>query len=116
MHNIFAQQIKFDLPYGASNGAITTEIKGPLDDSLSTVGGVITRVLQFGVPILALILVGVFIWGGYDILTSGGDPTKVKSAQAKMTAGVIGFVLVIGAFFITRIIAQIFGFGKGIFF
>ena len=63
----------------------------------------------------AVILFIVFIWGGYDFMMSGGSPDKIKSARAKITAGLIGFVLLIAAFVIVRLASYIFGLGSTIF-
>ena len=90
-------------------------IKGPLDSSVDSVGGIITKVLAFIVPLAGIILLFVLISGGYDYMMSEGNPDKMKSGQAKITSGIIGFILLIASFFITRLIATIFGLGGGIF-
>ena len=82
---------------------------GPLDSGINTVGDVINRVLMVLVPIAGVILLFVLIWGGYDFMMSQGNAEKVKGAQAKITAGLIGFILLILSFFIVRLIAKIFG-------
>jgi len=90
-------------------------IKGPLDPTINTLGDLINRVLLFLIPLAAVILLLVLIWGGYDFLTSGGDPSKVKNAQAKITTSLIGFFIIIFAYLIVRIIAYIFNLETGIF-
>ncbi len=88
---------------------------GLLDPSLAdangniTIGAIISRVLIVLIPIAGVILLFVLIWGGYDFMMSQGNAEKVKSAQAKITAGLIGFILLILSFFIVRLIAKIFG-------
>jgi hypothetical protein len=89
-------------------------IEGPLK-GINTVGDLINRVLLFLMPLAAVILLLVLIWGGYDFLNSGGDPAKVKNAQAKITTGLIGFFILVFAYFIVRVIAYIFGLETGIF-
>jgi hypothetical protein len=54
------------------------------------------------------------MWGGFDYVTSQGAPEKLKSANAKITAGVIGFVILVLSFLITRVLSYIFGVGQGI--
>ncbi len=89
-------------------------IRGPLDVGQKggeiTVALIISRVTSFLIPLAAIILVFVMIWGGYDFLMSQGTPEKLKSGQAKMTAGLIGFVILVLAYFITNLLAKIFGF------
>ena len=63
---------------------------------------------------LSLVLFFILVWGGYDFLMSHGTAEKVKSAQAKITAGIIGFVLLMLSFLIVKLISFIFGLGSGI--
>ncbi|OGK20366.1 hypothetical protein A3C98_05460 [Candidatus Roizmanbacteria bacterium RIFCSPHIGHO2_02_FULL_37_15] len=89
-------------------------VTGALDPSIKTVADLVNRIVQFLIPLAALILLLVFIWGGYDYMMSQGSPEKLKSAQAKLTTGIIGFILLLLAFIIVRLISQIFGLGGGI--
>lgn len=75
---------------------------------------VINIILNFIFGISTLILFFIFVWGGYDFLTSQGNPEKIKSAQAKITSGIIGFVLLVSSYLIARLIGKIFGLGSGI--
>jgi TRAP-type C4-dicarboxylate transport system permease small subunit len=89
-------------------------IEGPL--AFNTLGEVISRVVNvFLIPIASVILLLVFIWAGYDFMMSEGNPEKIKSAQAKITSGIIGLVLLISAFLIVRVVELILGFRSGIF-
>jgi hypothetical protein len=49
------------------------------------------------------------VWGGFDILTSQGNEEKVSSGAQKITSGVVGFILLLLAFFVTRVVAFVFG-------
>ena len=92
-----------------------TQIQGPLDSSVDSLGKIITKVLGFIMPLAGIVLLFVLISGGYDYMMSQGNAEKVKSAQGKITSGIIGFVLLIASFLIVRVIAMIFGLGGGIF-
>lgn len=83
-------------------------IQGPLDPNLNSVGSVVNRVTSFLIPISAVILLFVLILGGYELMMSRGEPAKVQGARAKITAGVVGFVLLLLSFLITRLIAVVF--------
>lgn len=97
------------------------EIQGPLNLGIDktpdqyTLADVIGKVTQFLFPLAAVILFFVLVWGGYDFLMSQGNADKVKSAQAKITTGLIGFFLLIISYVLTRIIASIFGLEGGLF-
>ena len=94
------------------------EIKGPLvganGQPIENLGQLVSRVLTFLLPLAGVILLFVFIWGGYDYMMSQGNPEKVKSAQAKITTGVIGFALLIFSYLLVRLISTIFGLQSGI--
>ena len=89
-------------------------IDGPLDPKIQTLGDLVNRVIQFLIPLAAVILLFVFIWGGYDYMMSEGSPEKVKSAQAKLTTGIVGLVLLLLSYAFVRLISSIFGLGGGI--
>lgn len=105
MKNLFAQSLNL--------GSQT--IEGPLDSSINSLGAVVTKGLNFIMPMAGVVLLFVLISGGYDYMISQGSADKMKSAQAKITSGIIGFILLIMSFLITRLIAFIFGLGGGIF-
>lgn len=91
-----------------------TEIKGPLDSRIQTLGDLVSRILSFLMPMAGIILLFVLIWGGYDFMMSQGNPEKLKGAQAKITSGLVGFFLLIASYLIVRLIAAIFGLNTGI--
>jgi len=93
-------------------------VDGPLPTGpggINTIGDLVNRVVQFLIPLAAIILLLVFIWGGYDFMMSQGSPEKVKSAQAKITTGIIGLILLLLSYAIVKVISSIFGLGGGIF-
>ncbi len=91
-----------------------TSIQGPLDSSINNLGDLVNRMLTFLLPLAGIILLFVLIWGGYDYMMSQGSPDKIKSAQAKITTGLIGFFLLITSYLLVRVIAAIFGLSTGI--
>lgn len=108
MITYLAQQVRLPNP---TPGGADIILEGPLRPELASagVGGIISMLLSVLYAVAAVIVFFLFVWGGFDILTSGGNAEKTKSGSAKITSGVIGFVLLIMAFFITRLVAFIFG-------
>lgn len=91
------------------------DICGPLDPNINTIGDLLNKkLIPFLYPMAALVLFFILVWGGYDFLMSHGAVEKVKSAQAKITAGIVGFVLLMLSFLIVKLISYIFGIGGGI--
>jgi len=89
-------------------------IQGPLDAQFQNIGSVVNLITRFMVPLGIIILLASFIWAGFDYLTSQGSAEKIKSAQAKMITGVIGFVILVFALIVVRLVASIFGIGQEI--
>lgn len=91
-----------------------TTVNGPLV-GINTLGDLINKIVSFVFPLALIALLFVFIWGGYGYLLSRGNPEKLKAARARLTTGIIGFVLLILSYLIVRLVAQIFGLGEGLF-
>lgn len=90
------------------------EITGPLV-GINNVGDLIGEILKFLIPLAGIILLFVVIWGGYDLILSQGSAEKIKGAKAKITAGIIGFVLLVTSFLLIKLIERIFDLNTGIF-
>lgn len=89
------------------------KLKGPLV-GFDSIASIINNVVPFIMSLAGIILFFVLMWGGFDYVSSQGAPEKLKTANAKITAGVIGFVILVLSFLLTRILSYIFGIGEGI--
>ncbi len=105
MRDLLAQSLQI----GSGPSVTPITIKGPLGPGLVTLSDVISRVLLFLVPLASIILFFALVSGGFDILTSQGVPDKLKSGRAKITAGIIGFILIAFSYVIVQIIAYVTG-------
>ncbi len=88
-------------------------IKGPLE-GINSLGDLVNRIMTFIIPFAGIILFFVLLWGGYDLMMSQGVPEKIKAGQGKITAGIIGFILLISSYLLVKLISVIFGLGGGI--
>lgn len=113
--NQLVQQIKLPNP---TPGAGDVVLEGPLRPELASagVGGIITAVLSILYALAAVIVLFLFIWGGFDMLTSNGEADKIKSGSSKISSGIIGLVLLVLAYFITKLAAFIFGLDTSVIF
>lgn len=89
-------------------------ITGPLV-GITKLTDVIQILTNFLYPLAAIILLFVLIWGGIDFLTSRGEAEKVNGAKQKITAGIIGFILLLLSYVITQVLGFIFDVGNGLF-
>jgi magnesium-transporting ATPase (P-type) len=97
----------------AGSALAVAEISPPQGFALD-IGSLITQVLTF-VFIIAILLVFLYIiWGGVEWITSGGDKGKTESARNRITAAVIGLVILLASFAILQLVLQFFTGGQGL--
>jgi len=88
------------------------EFVGPLKN-INTLADVINIVLPFIMSLAGIILFLIIILGGYDVMMAQGKAEKLKAGRAKITAGIIGFLLLILSYFLTKFISSVFNVGQG---
>ena len=98
-------------PASGTAGKIKIEpidLPNPLVDASIT--GLIARifkVIAYGIsPPIAVLMV---IVSGFQIMTAGGDPGKIKSAKATLLWTVVGFVIILLGSFLAELVAEIIG-------
>ncbi|MDQ5950952.1 MAG: hypothetical protein QG639_229 [Patescibacteria group bacterium] len=75
-------------------------------------GGLINSVLNI-VMVVALLLVFLYlILGGIQWITSGGDKGKTEEARNKITAAIIGIIILAAAYALVQFVAYILGFSN----
>lgn len=80
-----------------------------LADPDLTLGRIISVLLPYIFAVAGLTLFGFLIFGGFQLLTSGGNPETVKKAQGKITSALVGFLIIFLAYWLTQILEVIFG-------
>lgn len=79
----------------------------------SNLGDLISDITKNYVLLIAgLMLLVYLVIGGFQYLTSAGDPKKTQIAQAKITQALLGFLIVFGSFWIVQILASVLGLEK----
>ena len=92
--------------------ATAHEIAGPLGDV--DIAELINRLSSIVVPITVIAFLGVVIYGGFTRLTAAGDPEKEKKSVHILTAGIIGFLIIVFAPLIVGFIGEILNIQGGI--
>ena len=72
-----------------------------------SLGAIIRDLLPYVFGIAGFLIFLYIIWGGFQILTSQGDPKTVASGQQKITYAVIGLLVIFTAYWVIRLIARI---------
>jgi len=71
------------------------------------------NLVQTIISLLMLVAVIFFLWhfitGGFEFITSEGDPEKVKKARKKLTYSFMGIFIIFAVFAILKLIGTIFG-------
>lgn len=52
----------------------------------------------------------VIIFAGFSYITASGDKGKTEQSQHMLNYGILGLIVVVSAFLITRVIGAVFGF------
>lgn len=74
-----------------------------------TVGDIINMVLPYVFVIAGLILLVMLILGGIQLMTSAGNPDKIKAGSGRITHALIGFLIVFIAYFVAQLVQVMLG-------
>jgi amino acid transporter len=117
MKKIFSFLLVFVLGFSLLGGSVLAEtgidIKQPkgFADNLGTV---ISSAINLIFMVAALIAFGFLIFGGIEWITSGGDKGKTEGARNKITAAVVGLLILAASWAIIDFTLGLLGFDGGI--
>jgi len=78
----------------------------------TTIGTIISALLNFIFPIAGLLLLLYFIYGGFLLMTSGGTPQRAQAARAMITTALTGFAIIFAAYWIVQAVGIMLGLGQ----
>lgn len=99
------------LAAGSALAAEVSDITAPKGFA-SDLGVLLNSVLSFVMVIAALLVFLYLIMGGIEWITSGGDKGKTESARNKITAAIVGLVILAASYAILLIVLNFLGFGN----
>jgi hypothetical protein len=76
-----------------------------LDGTVAKIAGLIDTLMNFA----GLVAVVMLVYGGYMMITSGGDPEKVEKGQSSISGAVIGLIVVFVAKLVIVYVADFLG-------
>lgn len=85
----------------ASNNAVWTAI-GPIDFTLQEF--IKDTLVGWGIGLAGVITMLCIIYSAFVLQTSGGNPEKIKKAKERLTACIVGLLLIIFSIFILKIV------------
>ncbi len=69
----------------------------------------INRALEFIFPLAGLILFVMIVWGGFEMLTSAASKKGMDAGKQRVTAALIGFLVLFASYWIIQIVQEITG-------
>jgi hypothetical protein len=96
-------------PLNIAAGRPGQSARSPFFTVLQTPGGVISRALAFAFPIAGMILFLMIVWGGFEMVTGATNAKSMDAGKQRITAAVIGFILLFTSYWLMQIIGTIFG-------
>ena len=82
---------------------------GPEVTSFPNLGQLLASGLQIALLVAGLLVLVMVIWGGVQYVTSGGDKELAQAAQKRITAALVGLVIVVASYAIALILEKILG-------
>ncbi len=89
-------------------------ISGPLQQgqflgNKITLGSILGSLMQYLLPIAGVGLLVVILISGFTLLTSAGDTKKMEKGKQTLTYGIVGFIIIFLAYWITQLLGIMFG-------
>lgn len=91
--------------------ACASKVAGDLtnpDGSINP-GKVISRFISYAIPIAGIILFVMIMWGGFEMVLGSSDSKAQDAGKQRITAAVIGFIVLFAAYWIAQLIQAVFG-------
>lgn len=85
------------------------EIDYPQDFKFTNLASVINEALKYIFPAAGLVLFFMLIAGGFQLLTSTGDPESTSKGYKKIVFAIIGFLVIFISYWLIQILETILG-------
>lgn len=76
---------------------------------LTDLGHLVSILLNNAIVVAGIILLFLIVIAGFNMVSGGGSPEKIEQSKAIITYGIIGFIIVVAAFLIIRVIETMTG-------
>ncbi len=70
---------------------------------------IIANILGLVIPVVGILLLLMLIAGGFQYITSGGEAEQAQKAKKTLTYAFFGLLVVLGAWFIIRLLEEFTG-------
>lgn len=94
---------------GSDGDDVTVFEESEQATTLSKPGGIINRALDFAFPLAGLILFIMITFGGFQMLTGAAGKKDIEAGKKRVTAAIVGFMLLFASYWIIQILEKILG-------
>lgn len=81
----------------------------PVSNNFKDIGSIVSKLLPYVYVVAGLMMLFMLISGGIDLMAAAGNPGKTKSGYGKITAGIVGFVIIFISYFVAQIVQKVLG-------
>lgn len=85
---------------GGDSGVVVPEFPDPLNGV--SIPGIINSLIKTALSLVAGLFFVMFLWGGFQYMTAGGDAGDIKKARSTLSNAVIGIIIVLVSYGIIR--------------
>jgi hypothetical protein len=103
------QAFAMSLAVSKAFGQFDVEPVGPDATPFPNLGSLIRNILSLIFFIAGLLAFIYLLIGGIQWITSGGDKAAASAARDRITAALVGLIIIVAAFAITLVLEQVFG-------
>jgi hypothetical protein len=75
----------------------------------NSIGGVMDSVIEIAIPLAAVSVVILLVFAAYKLMTSQGNPDKLKEGKEVISNAIIGFLFVLMSVAILLLLSNLFG-------
>ncbi len=75
----------------------------------TTIGDIISKAIPWIFTIAGMLLLVYLIFGGFQLMTSGGDPKTAGAAKSHITNALVGFIIIFIAYWVVQLFGQVLG-------
>ena len=89
--------------------ALGRTVINPVISKFLGVSDLLNSILPPLLTIAGLILFGMIIMGGFEMLTAASDAKKAEAGKGRITSAIIGFLIIFCAYWIVQILEIVLG-------
>ena len=80
-----------------------------ITEKYKNIGSIVGALLPYVYIIAGLAMLIMLVSGGITLMTAAGNPKKSAEGYGKITAGLIGFVIIFVSYFVAQIVQVVLG-------